>query len=389
MPSIRAIVKPGLLVWARESMHFTVETAAHKIGISTERLVEWEAGHSAPTIAQLRKAAEVYKRPLAVFYLAEPPKKFDALRDFRRLPAAAKPVQSPDLSLAIRLARSQRELLLEVAADSGIELPGIDADLRRWRDSPREFAEGARKMLGVSLGSQYSWRQPYEALNNWVSALEGAGVLVFQTGEIELGEARGFAIYERPLPIIVVNAKDSPRGRVFTLLHEWAHILLRQSPLCDLHEDGSPSTDESRMEVFCNEVAGSILVPSAALRTEVEALDWGSGNPSESDIEMLASRFSVSREVVVRRLLATGRVPPGFYQTKRDQYLAAYRRESQPAGGFVPPATIRVRDLGKLYVRTMVTAYHQEAITSADLSNYLGMKLKHLPKVEQLVFRGA
>ena len=220
-------------------------------------------------------------------------------------------------------------------------------------------------------------------------ALEGVGVLVFQTGEIELGEARGFAIYERPLPVIVANAKDSPRGRVFTLLHELAHILLRQSPLCDLHEDRSPSTEEARTEVFCNEVAGNILVPSTALESEVEALGRGSGNPSESDIERLSGLFSVSREVVVRRLLTMGRVPLGFYQMKRDQYLAEYRQESQREGGFAPPATMRVRDLGKLYVRTMVTAYHQEAITFADLSNYLGMKLKHLPRVEQLVFKGA
>lgn len=38
-----------------------------------------------PTIAQLRKAAEVYKRSLAVFFLSEPPEGFDTLRDFRRL----------------------------------------------------------------------------------------------------------------------------------------------------------------------------------------------------------------------------------------------------------------------------------------------------------------
>jgi len=146
-------------------MNFSIETAAQKIGVSSNRLVEWETGDEAPTIAQLRKAAGVYKRPLAVFFLAEPPKKFDALRDYRRLPATANPAQSPDLSLAIRLARSQRELLLEVAEDSGIELPYIEADFRRWQNSPQDFAEAARRLLGVSLGAQYSWRQPYEALN--------------------------------------------------------------------------------------------------------------------------------------------------------------------------------------------------------------------------------
>ena len=203
-----------------------------------------------------------------------------------------------------------------------------------------------------------------------------------------MAEARGFALYERQLPVIVANAKDSPRGRVFTILHELAHILLRQSPLCDLQEDHLPLAEDQRTEVFCNAVAGSILVPASALEREVNALGLRTDRPAESDIETLSRRFSVSREVVVRRLLAMGRVSLAFYQSKRDQYLGAQRQESQREGGFAPPYSLRVRDLGKLYVRTMVSAYHQDAITSADLSNYLGLKLKHLPKVEQLVFKG-
>ncbi len=139
VPSIRAIVKPTLLIWARESMDLTIETAAQKIGVSRDKLLEWEAGDGAPTIPQLRKAAEVYKRPLAVFFLAEPPKKFDALRDYRRLPASENIAQSSDLSLAVRLARSQREILLEVAEDSKIDLPSIEADFRQVAQLRRGF----------------------------------------------------------------------------------------------------------------------------------------------------------------------------------------------------------------------------------------------------------
>src|SRR5258708_14045236 len=145
-------------------MNLTIEIAAQKIGVSSERLAQWEANVSAPTIAQLRKAAEVYKRPLAVFFLAEPPKKFDALHDYRRLTAVTHSARSPDLSLAIRLARYQRELLLEVAEDSGIELPVISADFRRQQDSAREFADSARKLLGISLAAQSRWRRASEAL---------------------------------------------------------------------------------------------------------------------------------------------------------------------------------------------------------------------------------
>lgn len=387
MASIRAIIKPALLTWARETMHLSIEAAAKKVGVSSEKLQEWERGKSAPTVPQLRKASEAYKRPLAVFFLAEPPKKFDALRDHRRLPDTAIGTESPDLSLAIRLARSQREVLVEIAEDLKIELPTIEADFRIWRNAPDTFAAEARKLLGVSLESQYSWRKPYEALNNWLRALENLGVLVFQTSDVKLAEMRGFALYEKILPAIVANAKDSPRGRVFTLLHEFAHILLRQSPLCDLHEDRDPASKDQRIEVFCNQVAGNILVPYQALEGALKGLRLGATKPSEDEIKTLSGQFSVSREVVVRRLLTMGRVSLAFYQSKRDQYLRAHQQETQQGGGFAPPAALRVRDLGKLYVQTVVSAYQQEAITAADLSNYLGLKLKHLPRVEQIVFK--
>jgi hypothetical protein len=43
---IRAIVKPELLVWARESAHFQSPVAAKKANLSVERLLDWGAGRS-------------------------------------------------------------------------------------------------------------------------------------------------------------------------------------------------------------------------------------------------------------------------------------------------------------------------------------------------------
>ncbi|MBK6495911.1 MAG: helix-turn-helix transcriptional regulator [Gemmatimonadetes bacterium] len=59
--------------------------AARRLRIDLDQLAEWEAGEVHPTVAQLRKAAEVYRRPLAVFFLPTAPKKFEAMRDFRRV----------------------------------------------------------------------------------------------------------------------------------------------------------------------------------------------------------------------------------------------------------------------------------------------------------------
>ena len=86
--TLTALVEPAVLRWARESIGLTPLAAARKIGLSDETLVEqWEAGSAAPSIPQLREAARVYKRPLAVFFLSLPPDgNFDVMHDFRRFP---------------------------------------------------------------------------------------------------------------------------------------------------------------------------------------------------------------------------------------------------------------------------------------------------------------
>jgi transcriptional regulator with XRE-family HTH domain len=87
MATIRALVKPELLKWARDRAKVKLEDAAKAAHVSVERLEAWESDSSddAPTLGQLRELAAKYHFPLAVFYLPEPPKDFALLRDFRRL----------------------------------------------------------------------------------------------------------------------------------------------------------------------------------------------------------------------------------------------------------------------------------------------------------------
>jgi transcriptional regulator with XRE-family HTH domain len=98
--SIPALVKPALLFWARERAGLRLEDAATKLDIEAEKLQQWEQGTDRPTIAQLRKMGEVYKRPLAVFFLSEPPVGFDPQREFRRLPGVTPQTESPEFRLA-------------------------------------------------------------------------------------------------------------------------------------------------------------------------------------------------------------------------------------------------------------------------------------------------
>src|SRR4051812_119660 len=109
-----ALVQPSLLVWARESAGLSREIAASKSGFNLADLLKWEAGEDRPSIPQLRKLGEVYRRPLAVFFLAKPPTTFDAQREFRRLAGVTPQNESAELRQALRLALFRREAAKDI-----------------------------------------------------------------------------------------------------------------------------------------------------------------------------------------------------------------------------------------------------------------------------------
>lgn len=386
-----APVEPALLIWARESLGLSQEEAAKKIGVKAERLADWEAGEVSPTVAQLRAAARNYKRPVAVFFLSEPPRDFQPLRDFRRLPDAPEERWSSALRLAVRRARQQRETLLELLRLLG-EDPPVRPTLRASLDSPEDFASEARELLGVSLEEQQSWRDRYRALAGWSRALEdSAGILVLQASGVGLDEMRGFAMADHEIPAMVLNAKDAPRGRIFTAMHEYVHILLNDAGVCDLHDASSTArSDEDRIERFCNEVAGALLLPAPALAEDpIIRGAPTSGEWRDEEILALATSYSVNQEAVLRRLVSLELTSWRFYGERRQQYQEAYARRRAEEEGFAPYHRVRVRDLGRAYVRLVLDAYHRDRINTSEVSDYLGIRLKHLPKIEDEALRNA
>ena len=355
-----------------------------------ERLESWEKGERRPTINQLRNLGRVYKRPIAVFFLSKPPKKFQAMHDFRRLPGEIAGIASPQLRVEIRRARYRREVALELYRLRGDIPPSFQVRAEPTED-PEVVAARARQALGVSYEMQTAFRTDYEALNGWRAALEDLGILVFQARDVDLSEMRGFSIAEQPLPAIVANIKDRPRGRVFTLLHELVHLILHEEGLCDLTEDVTVPPEERRVEIFCNHVAGAILMPRDALLTEDVVRQHGSA-PIWDDIEIfaLARRYQVSQESMLRRLLVLRRTTVAFYQAKRADFLKIYRKrddeESGGDGGFAPPYRLAIATAGQGFVRLVLDGYYNERITASDLSDFLGVRLKHMPKIEEAVF---
>jgi Zn-dependent peptidase ImmA (M78 family)/DNA-binding XRE family transcriptional regulator len=385
MAHVEALANPALLVWARESASLTQEAIAKKIGVKVDRIRGWENGQDHPSIAQLRNFAAATKRPLAVFYLAEPPLTFDALHDFRAVATSAvRAATTPGLAFEIRKAYDRREWALELMTDLQLTPPNFEVRLG-LRDDPEVAAGKIRAALGVRIEEQSRWRVDNEAFREWRGLLERAGILTFQATNLELDEARGFSISLKPLPVVVANIKDAYRGRIFTLLHEVTHIALNEGGICDL-DDNQRRNVNAQIEAFCNRVAGAILFPKHDLLATNEVrnhraadMDW-----SDGEIQSLSRKFGGSREALLVRLLALGRTSEKFYYKKRDEYRLAYAKwREQRKDGFAPPHIVSLSSAGPLFTNLVIENFNREHITASDVSDYLQVRVKHLPEIQR------
>lgn len=387
--SIPALVEPSVLRWARESVGLSPVAASRKIGVPDSRVAAWEAGEVAPTVAQLKKATAVYRRSLSVFFLPQPPNDFDTLRDFRRHVGAAAGEWSPELHGEYRRALDQRERALELA-DLDETPPPSAWRLTGLLGADDDIAATARaRLLEIGpLPLPNSAGGKYDHLNAWLAALEESGVLVMHTsrGAVATSEMRAFSLYFDTLPVIMLNGSDAVRGRLFSLLHEYAHLLLHETGICDMVTDLGATDPDRKFEARCNAIAAAILMPRDAVLS-LPSVVSNAGNQSAWDYWTLreaGARFGVSAEAFARRLLTLGRIDAAFYSLTREGMLTLQQQDevATRSGGSWYYNT--ARDVGKGFIRRITSAHRRRVIDSFTAASLLNVKVNQLDRLAEV-----
>lgn len=387
--SVEALVNANMLRWARRSAGFELDTAAKKIGVSPDRLSSWETGASRPTIKQLFTLSNVYKRPANAFYLSEIPSQptLQYQGDYRRLPGVAEDKQSPNLVFALRRAEYRRNIAIDLHQELDLEIPQLPF-LLDINDDIEAAANQVRAFLDVPDEVQMTlWRSPNDALNGWREALERVGTLVFQASRIALSEMRAISISERPLPYILLNSADTPNGRIFSLLHEFVHVVLENGE----RTDSTKPAETQKVEVFCNAVASAILMPEHLVTqtlSQQKTPDWD--NPEL--IRVSAEALNVSREAFVRRLVTLHYVGEQVYRRMRRQFQEEYRalqeqKKAEKSSGGPSPHVRAVSAAGYLFSQLVLSSLASGKITTKDASDFFEASAKHLPSIERLLER--
>lgn len=377
-------VNPSMLRWAREWRGRSVEEAAARVGKRPEQITAWENNVGRPTVRQARILAGFYGRSFLEFFLPVPLVRPDEplVPDYRLTAGNVAPADSWELRDIQRWAATQRVNVLDLYDELGDEPREIPAELFATTDNdPAEAASRSRESLAFPIQDQISLRK--SEADNLPSVLrqrfEALGILALRHTALKDLNVRGICLASFPLPVIVFR-NEAPSAQAFTLAHEFAHVLLRQSAIT-----GARVTeyDQQPVERWCDRFAAAFLMPVEQIGAIVgPAPPRPASSIDDDDLKRFADIFRVSPHAMLVRLVHLAYVESAFYwDVKKPEYDAADRQFRRFGRARYYGSRYR-SSLGDLYTGLVLEAWSTGRITNHNAAEYMGIKnLNHLHEI--------
>jgi Zn-dependent peptidase ImmA (M78 family) len=378
-PSPKVELNPAVLKWARESSGWKIEDIAGKLKVPSKEYERWESSGRDIKINHLEALVKYYRRSLATFFLPNPPHEPKPPKDFRVLPGRRDKFERRTL-FAIRRAERLQSKAVDILGSLGeARTPKIGK--ANYEEDPEAVSIRERGHFDITVQDQVSWRDESIALTTWRDAIERRNILVFSL-RMPLNDARGFSLSQNQPWAIVVNSSDASRARIFTLFHEYGHLLLHRPGVCVPQRNWEKPSELGKTELWCNKFSAAFLLPKGALQQFVNQRSTLTENLPDVTAE-ISRRFKVSQEVVVRRLMTLKLITDRQFleQLERLESLPKIKRK----GGFVSPAVASVGGRGKLFTRLVLEGRERGILSYRDVADFLSIRLKHLDKVSSLV----
>lgn len=314
-----------------------------------------------PTIKQLEAFATSVHVPMAFLLLPTPPIERSPIPMFRGKAGAGK----FDLNVyqTILDVQGRQEWLSDYLSENDLD-PCPFVGRYDIKTPVQDMAVIMRRHLGLEIDWMMGFSKPDHAINYLVEKMEEVGVCVFFNGivgnnthrPIDVDECRGFALVgETNAPMIFVNNGDSKNAQMFTLAHEFTHVLVGVSA----GYAGFEGDYHDQIEAYCDKVAAEFLVPGVLLKEY-----W-------SSIEECAKKFNVSSLVIARRAHNLGLISDEEYRAFFLRYRANVRiKKSGSGGSFYNTAIKRV---GRLFAVHVYNAVRSKQLSYTEAYRLTGL----------------
>lgn len=374
--SITVEVEPKVLRWLRESAGWNFEDVGSRIKTSAENVKAFEEGRKKPTLRQVTEMSHAFGRPLVAFFLPEPKKEEPLPEDYRML-SGKRGVFDKKTILAIRKARNLQNISRELSQNIKYETkPGIKKAV--LTDNPEKTAGKIREEFRLTEEKQIKFKDAYKLFNYLRDILEDMNIMVFQI-PMPVEDARGFTLADETPAVIVINTKDSIEARLFSLIHESAHILLGETVI-DLPELSLKT--RNNIERWCDEFASSFLLPEETAKKIFE--EHRENLTATKTLNAASRKYKVSKALLLFRMYKSNYISQVKYKETLDRYkpeeIPSKEKKEKKAGG-IPSDKKRLSEVGTRFVSLVANNFDRNLITYGDALNYLSIKSKNFNRV--------
>ncbi|MDD4353411.1 MAG: XRE family transcriptional regulator [Candidatus Nanoarchaeia archaeon] len=365
-------IEPSVLKWLIDSSGWNYDELAKRLGTSTETIEKFLNKEKKPTYNQLEKMSLLFKRPVALFLLSKPLEEKPKPKDFRMIPERLNKFDKKTL-LVMRKARNLQELSKELALNISNE---IRSKILKYsiHDNPKEIGKKFREKFELNDIKQKKFKDAYELFRYLREVLEDKNIFAFQFS-MPIEDARGFVFCDETPFVIVVNSKDTIEARIFTMMHEFAHILLRESVI-DLPSASKPNNNST--EKWCNEFASNFLLPENFNEIIKDAEEL----TERKTLNSLSRRYKISKGMLLYNMYKLNYISNIEYNNKLNQYTEekSTSKKSKKGGGITLEKK-RVLEMGNNFISLVADNYDKKYITYSDALGYLSIKSKKFDKL--------
>lgn len=298
MPTKERIqIKKEIYQWAFSESQKEEEEIINKF----PKVIDWIKGDAAPTFKQLESFASFLKIPFGYLFLETPPEADIMEVEFRSINNKL-PMMSKNLKDTITAMDIKRNWMNDYRKELGWDKLEIIEKFKQGKKNViKDDALLAKQLLGLNGEWYKQIRDHAEAYNHIKEMLETSGIIVMQNGivdnntrrKLDIAEFRAFVLYDDIAPIIFINNNDSPGGKIFSLVHEYIHVLFEQEDVL-IKEDMSIQKED---EGYINQITAEILMPIECILS-----NWDQNKDAFEQINQLSNMFKVSETALAIKL---------------------------------------------------------------------------------------
>ena len=234
---------------------------------------------------------------------------------------------------------------------------------------PQHIADTMREALGLKINWYESSADANDSFKKLRNAFANIGIIVMMNGivgqnthrKLEINEFRAFTLTDKYAPLIFINTNDTKSGKLFSILHEAAHIWFGIDSLFNAQYGAHQNINT--IETICNAVTSEILTPQS-----VFVKRWNDIRTRKDEFETiinLASYFKCGTVTIARKALNNRYIDEPIYYYVVEKAIENFKRQQEK----------KKDSSGGDYYNTALTRYDHRFLMALNNSTQEGKTL--------------